>query len=1063
MSNFVHLNVHSSYSFHEGASTVESLVKQAVTLGMTHLALTDTNGMYGIVQFMQLCNKYGITPIPGIEISIPDSSLTNILTNTYRTILLARNIAGYRELCRITTSHQLDQDFTIESALSNVSDNIVIITPNQSLLEQLFSHTVPGQLFGELTPPQNPQNPHSARLLKWCRQHKIPVVATNRVIMAEPQDYHTHIVLQAIGNNSTIDATKGKTTGNINNYLTSQDQMEQAFRNIPDALENTVRIAESCSVDLKLGQLKFPPFDTPNSQSPFDYLKSLANKGLQERYGSDPPSEARSRLTYELGLIDHLGFTEYFLVVHDIAREARSRNIPTIGRGSAANSIVSYCLKMTHVCPLSLNLFFERFLNPERKSPPDIDLDFSWQHRDDIINYVYDRYGHDRVAMISTTVTFQGRSAIHEIAKTMGIPEPEIKAITSKIPSWGTKDLSNLRDKYPECRDLPLDRDPWRFIMQIGQRIIGFPRHLSIHASGIVISPGPITDWTALERSAKGFVITQYDMHPIEDLGLVKIDLLSQRSLGVYRDCVTQIKSQGKPPPPTEDLDAILADEPTLSLVREGRTMGCFYIESPGMQALLKKLGVDTFEMLVAASSVIRPGVSESGMMTQFIERHRDPSIVEYLHPVMEKLLGDTYGVMIYQEDVIKVAHGMAGLSLGEADLLRRAMSGKGRSPEAMQKLKDQFLRGAKIRGVNDLVALEVWRQIESFAGYAFCKAHSASFAVLSYQVAYLKAHHPAEFMAAVLSNQGGYYGPAAYIEEARRLGLRILPPDINESIREFQGRDREIRIGLMAVGNLTEMSIQSILEDRENHGQYGSLGEFQRRVKLDPNQTELLIKCGAMDCFKDREHPTRPTLLWQSRMVSRLGHPATTERRDLPTLFDRTDFLATPSFPEYDSMEQFHIEKDIFGFPVTMHPLDFLDPKQRRGIVSSVDLEANRGKRVRMIGWAITSKRIKTRKTQAYMKFLTLEDAAGTFEVTLFPAVYHQYAHVTLDKGPYLVTGTIEEDHGVLSLVGKHIEPLQIQPLQGFGKDRRRRRDSLSRLRNRQHEPFMGNRAIPA
>jgi DNA-directed DNA polymerase III PolC len=1050
MRKFIHLNVHSSFSFHEGASTIESLVQKAAELGMTELALTDTNGMYAAVPFVKTCRKHGIKPILGVELTESETGETTPGFSHPRAVLLARNLTGYGELCRIVTARYMEDNFHLSSALSGLSNNAVVLTSDVALLEQLSRSLVSGQLFGELIAPGDLEMPRSWRLLEWCRTHHIPVVATNRVVMAEPWNYPFHIVLQAIGNNSTMEGITGETSGKKEHYLKSKAQMEEIFLDVPDALENAELIAEQCTVDLRLGELKFPKFDIPGNQEAFEHLKTLSYKGLKERYGDNPPAEAISRLNYELGIIDHLSFTEYFLVVHDIAREARARDIPTIGRGSAANSIVSYCLKLTHVCPLKLNLFFERFLNPERKSPPDIDLDFSWQQRDEILNYVYERYGRDRVAMISTTVTFKGRSAIHEIAKTMGIPEREIKAITSKIPGWGGEGLVALQEKYPECRNLPLDREPWRTVINIGQRIIGFPRHLSIHPGGIVISPGPITDWTPLEKAPKGFVITQYDMHPIEDLGLVKIDLLSQRSLGVYRDCLTQIREQGKPMPPTENLNAILADEDTLSMVREGRTMGCFYIESPGMQALLQKLKVDTFEMLVAASSVIRPGVSESGMMTQYIDRHRGFAKVEYLHPIMEKLLHETYGVMIYQEDVIKVAHHMAGMSLGEADLLRRAMSGKERSAGAMRNLQDRFIQSCISRRVSESVAAEVWRQIESFAGYAFCKAHSASFAVLSFQVAYLKTHYPAEFMAAVLSNQGGYFGPGAYIEEARRLGLRILPPDINDSDREYRGNGRQIRMGFMSIGNLTEASIQQILEQRKANGYYLSFGDFHRRAALEPHQEELLTKCGALDRFKNRQCSTRPALLWAIRAANRSQLKIPVGRKDTGRLFNSADYLTAPSFPEYDRVEQFHIEKDIFGFSVSMHPLDFVNPARRQGIVSAAELSDHKGRQVKLIGWAISSKRIRTRKTQAYMKFLSLEDATGTFEVTLFPKAYHRFAERTLEKGPYLVTGTVEEDHGVQSVVAHHIEKLTVEPLEDFGKDRLRKRDSQFQRRQR-------------
>ena len=682
------------------------------------------------------------------------------------------------------------------------------------------------------------------------------------------------------------------------------------------------------------------------------------------------------------------------------------------GRGSIGGSTIARYLGITYgFDPIEYGLLFERFISEDRTDWPDIDLDFSWKDRDRLLNFVYDRFGHERVAMICTYVTFALRAAARETAKVMGLSEEEIGRVTSRLPHWGAGGFDDLRNTNPECKNLPLDIEPWKTVFDRAKEIMGFPRHLSIHAGGIVIAPGRITDWIPLQRAAKGFVVTQYNMYGVEDLGFVKIDLLSQRSLGVFTDTMAAVESNYNIKPPMDDFHQVTSDIKTRRLISRGETMGCFYIESPGMRALLKKLDCETFELLTAASSVIRPGVAESGMMAQFIERHRDHSRIQYLHPRLKQLLADTYGVMIYQEDVIKVAHHLAGLSLGEADLLRRAMSGKERSPYKMKEMERAFIRGCLKNGVNEEIAVEIWRQVESFAGYAFCKAHSASFAVLSFKMAYLKANYPAEFLAAVLSNQGGFYGPGAYIEEARRLGLKVRLPDINLSERDFTGFKDEIRLGFMAVQNLHEETIIKITEARRADF-FNSLSEFLRRSGAGFKETQLLIKCGAFDFLGE----TRPELLWKLEALK--------NEQFKEGLFSHEDsLLKLPALKNYDEQEKFAMEWQIFGYPVSKHPLEFLPDDMREGIIEAETIEEHKNEHVKMLGWAISHKKIKTKKTKEYMKFISLEDMTGTFEVTMFPKTFKKYALATKSHGPYLVEGRIEEDSGVLSLVADKIE----------------------------------------
>ena len=997
----IHLNVKSNFSFGHGASSLDELLTRAGELNIRKIALTDLNGLYGIVPFMKKAAALGIQAIPGATIDDPnDTSL--------RAVLLPVNLKGFGELCRIITDRHLKEDFSLLNRLKNISPEIFILSDSIEILQAVDFHKFRRRLYGEAVYYSRTDAPKCRKLSDYCKSQNIPVVATNNVHFATPGEYEKHRLLSAIFQNTSL--RRVKLSADKNACLRDPAEIDKLYANMPELIRASEEIAEQCDVDLELGKLKFPKYPLGRGLTTFEHLKNLSEKGFRRRY-PDGDRDAVSRLHYELGVIDRLGFTEYFLVVHDIKEKAVEWGMPFVGRGSAANSIVSYCLGFTEVDPIKHNLFFERFLNPHRKSPPDIDLDFSWKDRDRILNFVYDRFGHERVAMICTTVTFALRASVRETAKVMGLGEAEISRVTKRIPHYGGDTFEEMKESNPECYDLPVGIEPWKTIFKRARSIVGYPRHLSIHPGGIVIAPGRITDYVPLERARKGFVVTQYDMYPVEDIGLVKIDLLSQRALGVLTDTMSAVKKNYDETPPVDEFNTICADEKTKELICSGGTMGCFYIESPGMRALLKKLDCDNFELLTAASSVIRPGVAESGMMKQFIDRHRDPDLeYESLHPMMDELLKETHGVMIYQEDVIKVANRVAGIPLGEADLLRRAMSGKERSPKKMKDLQKRFIEGCMKNKITKSVAQEIWRQVESFAGYAFCKAHSASFAVLSFKVAYLKAHYPAEFMAAVLSNEGGYYEASTYVEEARRLGLRILLPDINLSKKEYTGFGNEIRIGFQAVLNLHEETVDNILAERAN-GFYESLSDFLKRTNAGIKETALLIRAGAFDFLGE----IRPRLLWKLEALK-------ISLQKGGGLFDLEETLLNipQNIRDFNEKDKFAMENRIFSFPVRDHPLDFVPAGLVTAdrMISAAEIEAYRGKRVRMLGWAISHKRIRTKKTKEYMKFLSLEDKTGTFEVTLFPKAYKKFARATLTKGPYIVEGRIEDDSGVLSLV---------------------------------------------
>lgn len=1034
---FVHLHCHTNYSLLEGASRIEDLIQTAREAGMDALAITDTNGMYGVVPFFKTAREKGIRPIIGVEIIEKKEEIERAEKKEDRfcssAVLLARDNIGYAKICEIVTEKALSDRFSLAEALirrkHGIREQIFVLTHDLSLLSLLAPHMGKETLFIELIRFDTAESRNQVReLVATSKELDLGLVATNDVHFAKPEGHRIHKVLRAIDLNTTLSMLPFPEITSPEAFLKSDMQMRTLFEEIPEAIENARRIAENCSFEFDIRNFSFPKFPLPEGETPFSYLWKLCFKGISKRYNPLTP-KVLERLKYEISVIEALGFTEYFIIVNDIANHARKAGIPLIGRGSAANSIVSYLLGITNVDPLEHDLYFERFLNPERKSPPDIDLDFCWRQRDDVLDYVYKKYGNEHVAMISTHVTFAWRSSIREVAKVMGIPQGEIGKFTKKIPHWGVHSIEETVKKIPECRNLPIHREPFKSVIGIAKKIEGYPRHLSVHAGGIVIGKELLTKHLPLEKASKGIVVTQFDMFSVEDVGLVKIDLLCQRSLSVREDTLKEVKKNYGRKPDLEDYTTLYGDKKTVDLIRNGRTIGCFYIESPAMRGLLKKLDVKSFEMLTAASSIIRPGVAESGMMQQFIKRHKGEEAVIYLDPKLEEILGNTYGVMVYQEDVIRVAHELAGMSLAEGDLLRRGMSGKERSPGAMKEIENKFIGACFENGVKKKAAEELWRQISSFAGYAFCKAHSASYAQLSFQVAYLKTHYPAEFMAAVLSNQGGFYHPSVYIEEARRMGLAILHPDINRSeyhyiaeyraeglAEKFNARERKkrdaLRVGFLQIKNLSRRSADAILSERRR-GWFTSLKDFLGRVRIDPSEVKILIRSGVFDSFE----LSRPELLW--KLETHLSLKDGGKRRHHHPFHSITlkEDRIVPRIPEFTLQEKLEAEMELFEFTVSAHPIALYRNKLNgQKFVSSVDVPRYKGRVVRIIGWLDVVKRTITSKGE-YMKFVTFEDERGIIEATLFPVSYKRYGHLLSGRGPYIVTGKVEEEAGFYTI----------------------------------------------
>jgi DNA-directed DNA polymerase III PolC len=1079
----IHLQVHSHYSLLCGASSPAELVARAAKLDFPALAQTDLNNLHGTVEFQKQCDKAGLRSIHGVELTDDRPIDTNpvrlvphsLLPGRPRAVLLAKDQAGYAAICRLTTLRMVRPDFRLLNELPGFltaeGNGVFCLTDSPQVLAALLAaaqksgqNDLPaftrGSLRVLLTTVGGEMGPLMRRLrelAQWAQQQRVPVIAGGDVYAAVNADLDRQKLLSSIRTLSTIETVKDEVCAPPGCWLKSAEIVHDLLSEFPTACLESEAVADQCRFQHKLGVWRYPEFPLPAGETTESQLWKLCFDGLQKRY-RQVTGEAMSRLQEEINVVEKLGFAGYFLIVWDIVRYAADRGMPTLGRGSAANSLISYLLGITHVDPLKHDLYFQRFLNPERLSPPDIDLDFGWKDRDQVLKYVSDRYGRERTAMICNINRFSTRSGFREAAKARGYADGQLSKITKRLPWKVFEDAEQALAKRPESAGLPLSREPYRSLLLQAGSLDKRPRHLGIHAGGVVIASEPLTELFPLQWARKGHLISQLDMYSVEDLGLVKIDLLAQRGIAVVADAARAVsKNCGI----SVDLSKLPDDDAaTRRLMSKGDTMGCFYIESPGMRSLLKKLKADTFSVVVAASSVIRPGPSDSGMSRSFVLRHLGKEAPVLPHPAL-KFLNETYGVMIYQEDVMRTLHAVSGMSLAEADVMRRAMSFKGDAQDFLA-MKNRFLSGAReaiTRGnaplVSDEVLEELWRQISSFAGYAFCKAHSASYAVLSFQATWLKAHHPAEFMAAVMSNGGGFYSVSAYLEETRRLGLRILLPDINHSADVFTGSQRQVRIGLQQVHGMSRRSMDALMDERFANGFFVSLGDLLQRVpQLAENEIENLIRCGACDGFE----LTRPELLWRHALVrkqrrggkhlnrarsGRAGDPELGERRDPTNPAQRTTVQTAtlfpisstapgsgsaislvPAIPDYSPAEKLQQEMEVLHLTASGHPMAMLRQwLQQQGVVCARDLPGFAGRRVRVAGKLITAKSARVKTTGQAMKFITLEDETDLVEVTLFPEIYARYGARLLSRGPYLVTGLVEDDHGSITVTAESLE----------------------------------------
>ncbi len=1005
---FVHLCLHSNFSLLSGTRPVEDIVAAAAAGGCEAAALTDTDGLYAVVPFEKACREAGIRPVYGVELTGEwDADIKTKAT------LLARNREGYSELCRLVTSRKLDDDFSLPRALESISENLYLLSADGRIIRRMSR-------FENLRVPLPTAWGRDFDTVRWNLRAEagrlgVKTVAAGDVFFVSPGEYPIHRVLTAIRTRTTVGTIPRGEAADRSAFLRTAAQVRKVFGGDECSFAEASRIAADCRVELDLGGMRLPRFRTPPGEEAASMLGRIALAGLRERLKDRcPPGEwreAMEKLEYELSVINGKGLADYFLICWDIVRFARSRGMRSLGRGSAGNSLVSFALGITHVNPMRHNMFFERFLNPGRRQLPDFDIDFATDDREEVLAYIFRRYGGDRVAMIGTYSTLRARAALRETAKAIGIPEGEVDGLIKRIPFYASiEGLEKLPAVSPAAAGLGLDREPFSTLLPVARRIGGFPRHMATHPCGLVISPGPISDLMPLQRGDKGYEITQWSMYEVEEAGLLKIDIIGQKGLAVIEESQEMAsRNEGRPLHPAR-ID-YLHDPETKALLREGRTEGCFYIESPVMMQLMRQARCDDFEVLTALSSIIRPGVSSHGGKRSYLHRQLGLEPVEPLHPAVEEVLSDTHGCLIYQEQVIRIAVAVAGMSYSEADGLRRCMSFKSLEDETMSAYMGSFLEGAAARGIDPECAREIFRRIASFAGYAFCKAHSASFALESFESAWWKAHYPAEFMAAVLSNGGGYYTQEEYVEEARRIGLKILPPCVNESGIRHHGRGRALRIGLMQVKGLTSTAMERIVAERP----FRSLAGFVSSTGISAGEAQSLIKCGAMASFGR----SRPGLMWELKLLGAAERSGAEGAARAAALARRI-----PPLPEYDLPRRIEAEREVLGICVSAHPLDiFADrlsrPAGRRRPVSSASIGSRAGEEIEIVGWRVTAKATRTSDGGEEMIFVTFSDRSGRFEAIFFPQAYRRSAReLARGRGPFLIRGRVEVELGVASVV---------------------------------------------
>ncbi|MEL7563652.1 MAG: DNA polymerase III subunit alpha [Dehalobacterium sp.] len=1036
MKNFVHLHNHTEYSLLDGASRIKSLIKRAKELNMPAVAITDHGVMYGVIDFYKEAKKQGIKPIIGCEVYLSQRTRFNKEPkkddSPYHLVLLAENQEGYSNLSKIVSLGFLEGFYykprVDKELLRKYSRGLIALSAclageiPQYLIEDRYDQAKliakeyeeifgRGNFFLEIQQHGiEDQTKVNVGLCRIAEELNIPLIATNDIHYVKKEDAGAQDVLLCIQTGKVREEDNRMRFPTNEFYLKSYEEMELLFAEYPEALSNSLRIAERCQVEFEFNCLYLPDYKVPEGFTLNSYLRSLCMEGAKEKYPSFS-EEVQERLLYELEVISQMDYPGYFLIVWDLVNFARKNEIMVgPGRGSAAGSIVAYCLGITNIDPLKYGLLFERFLNPERISMPDIDIDFCFERRGEIIDYLVQKYGTDRVAQIITFGTMAAKAAVRDVGRVLNITYADVDRVAKLIPN----DLGMTIDKALEVsHDLKSyyeEDNKVKEMIDLARQLEGIPRHASTHAAGVVISRNKLIDHLPIQKTTDGGVTTQFAKETVEEIGLLKMDILGLRTLTVIRDAVENIKLNRN-----IDLDIntiSLEDHKTFELLSQGDSTGVFQLESSGMKNILKNLKPERFEDIVPLVALYRPGPLGSGMVEDFIDRRHGKKRTDYLHTDLRPILEETYGVILYQEQVMKIASVLAGFSLGQADLLRRAMGKK--KPEVIAGQRRNFIEGALKNGVKEEIASQIFDLMEYFAGYGFNKSHSAAYALVAYQTAYLKANFPVEYMAALLTSiMANMDRVPVYIEECRRMGIKILAPDINESLIDFTVVNNKIRFGLAAVKNVGRSAIENIIGVRSKSGKFVSLEDFCERVPINKRVLESLIRCGAFDSLGHK----RSVLLAGMEICLDLGQKRMHEKASGQiSLFDmgvikhsEITGVELPDVPEFSSRELLAMEKDMIGFYVSGHPLDAFNKSLQQESLSSIDslTQANDGEPVKIGGIINFVRQVVTRRGEMMAQF-TLEGLTGAIGCIAFPRVYQRFHDLIQQDQVIVIEGRI-------------------------------------------------------
>ncbi|MFC1629871.1 DNA polymerase III subunit alpha [Patescibacteria group bacterium] len=1054
---FTHLHVHSHYSLLDGLSKINELLDYVKELGMDSVALTDHGVLYGAVEFYKEAQKRGIKPIIGSEVYLAYEGMNqkrpNIDDKRYHLVLLVKNEQGYKNLVKLITKAHLEGFYyrprVDEELLEKHSSGLVALSaclqgkiPRLVLdkkIKQAEELALKYQdIFGKgnfyLELQHHPGIPQQAKinkaLIEISKKLDIPLVATNDVHYLKSEDAEAQDVLMLINTGADPNDPERLTMKQDDFSVKSPEKMAEEFKETPRAIENTQKIADSCNFELELGKIKLPTFEVPNGLSPKEYLKNLCYEGLEKRYGENPTKEALERLEYELSIIGQTGFASYFLIVQDFVNWAKENRIVVgPGRGSVGGSLVAYLINITNVDPLKYNLLFERFLNPSRISLPDIDLDFADRRRDEVIEYVAQKYGQDKVAQIITFGTMAARAVIRDVGRALGYAYSYCDQVAKMIPFGLT--LDQTLKQVGEFRNLYETDDQAKTLIDFAKKLEGVARHASTHACGVVISDVPLENYVPLQRPTQDekAIVTQYEMHAVEDMGLLKMDFLGLKNLTIIEDTLARIYAIYKKKIDIEDIP--LDDKKTFKLLRKGQTIGVFQLESQGMQRYLKQLKPSEFEDIIAMVALYRPGPMET--IPEFIARKHKKKEIEYLHPKLKPILEKTFGLPVYQESLMQIAQDLAGFSLSEADVLRKAVGKKIRSLLVAQ--EEKMIEGMKKNGISKEIARKIWEWILPFAHYGFNKSHSACYATIAYQTAYLKAHFPAEFMSSLLTSEKADTERIGFvIQECKKMGMEVLAPDINESFRFFSvvPEENKIRFGLLAIKNVGSNIVETIIKERKSNGPYLSITDFVNRVNsrdLNKKSLESLIKAGAFDKLAERNK----LLFNMERLLECAREIQKTKINGQKGLFEGMTFndkISLLSTAPAEKKEKLTWEKELLGLFISSHPLeDFQGVLKKKALSISEILELTKNRinsrRLFKVGGILSSIKKIITKNGRPMLFLNLEDLTDKIEVVVFPGMIEQNPSVFQENKIVLISGRVNHRNGSPKIICQEIEEI--------------------------------------